>query len=171
MAEMIIERGVLFRTRRWSTALVVLPILTTAVALVGTAFGALLGAVPAPDWGLLIVLAFPTCCGIVGTLARWRHRPVWVRVCDAGIELTQGGVPIFVAWTNVASAVVRHRGLFAVLDVVPVSLQQVTTTAPHGDAPPVQQLPRGAGFRIDVGELFPGPRTLRQVLSEYHHRG
>ncbi|RZU54474.1 hypothetical protein EV385_6425 [Krasilnikovia cinnamomea] len=166
MAEVIIERSVLFRTRRWSTALVVVAILTTAVALVLTACGALLGAVPAPDWGLLLVLAFPTCCGLVSTVARW-HRPVWVRVCDAGIELAQGGVPIFVAWDNVASAVVRHRGLFAVLDVVPVALDQVSTSAPQGNVPPVQLLPQGAGFRVDVGELCPGPRALRRVLAEY----
>ncbi|BFU44831.1 hypothetical protein [Krasilnikovia sp. MM14-A1004] len=170
MTEVIIERSVLFRARRWSAALVILAILTTAVALVYTAFGALVGAVPAPDWGLLIVLAFPTFCGIVSTVVRWRHRPVWVRVCDAGILLAQGGVPIFVAWTNVSSAVVRHPGLFAVLDVVPVDLEQVTATAPHGNVPPVQQLPDGAGFRIDVGELCPGPRALRRALAEHHGR-
>ncbi|GAB1640635.1 hypothetical protein [Krasilnikovia sp. MM14-A1259] len=170
MAEVIIERIVLFRTRRWMATLTAVTITATAVAVAGTAGGAIVGAWPAPDWALLIVVGFPACCGLIGTVQRWRQRPVWVRICDAGIELAQGGVPIFIAWENVASAVVRHRGLFAVLDVVPVTLDRVAAVAPHGSVPAVRELPHGAGFRVDVGELLPGPGTMRGLLSDYGHR-
>ncbi|WP_179855687.1 hypothetical protein [Paractinoplanes atraurantiacus] len=135
-----------------------------AMALLFVALGLIFDHWPAPDGGLLFFLAIPLLGAIVN-VSRQRRHPEWVRVSDAGIELANGDAPIFIRWTNVASASVRGRPLFATLDIVPADLTQVTSPAPHGTVPALHQLPGGTGFRIQVSHLLPGPRALNRALS------
>jgi hypothetical protein len=90
-----------------------------------------------------------------------------VSVSASGIELAQSGVPIFIAWSNVASAQVRRWGLVAVLEVRPVDPRLVRSLAPGPQVPPVQRLAGGPGFRLEVGNLWPTPRALRAALASH----
>ncbi|UQU65603.1 hypothetical protein COUCH_04565 [Couchioplanes caeruleus] len=141
--------------------------MTVSLGLAWTALGLLFGGWPKPDLALLFPVLGPCFGSMLGVAWRQRRRPVWVRISDAGIELAQGGAPVFVGWANVASVSVHRWGVFAVLDVVPIALHEVTTTAPCGPVPRVRQLPGGMGFRVEVGELFPRPARLLRELSRY----
>src|SRR5919112_5423997 len=153
MKEAATGRSVLFRARLWPAALVMFTIMMLSVIVLWMALGLLVGVWPAPGWDLLLVLAVPIV-GAFGhsmtTVSLWRRRPVWVRVSDAGVELATGGAPVFIEWANVATASMHRRGVFAVLDVIPITLQRVTTTAPGRTVPRVRRLPDGAGFRVPV---------------------
>ncbi|MFI7599174.1 hypothetical protein [Actinoplanes sp. NPDC049681] len=167
MTGAITEGSVLFRVRLWWSALVMFPVMTVSLGLAWFALGLLFGSWPTPDWRLLFPLVGPSVGSMLGFAWRNRRRPVWVRISNAGIELAQGGVPVFIGWANVASVSVHRWGVFAVLDVVPVALHEVTTSAPGGLVPRVRQLSGGVGFRVEAGELFPRPARLRRELSRF----
>jgi hypothetical protein len=160
----------LFRTRLWTLPLIMLTIMTLSVAVVWITLGLILDYWPTPDWDDLYFLGMPALATLGGgmrTVSLWRRHPAWVRVSDAGVELAAGGAPIFIAWANVATAAVHRPGLFAVLDIIPVNAAQVTTTGPYATVPPIRRLSDGAGFRVQVGHLLPGPRALRRAFSRY----
>ena len=152
----------------WAIAVMLVPIaigVTGAVLVLNLIFGT--GYVP--DWDFVSSIALPALCGAGGAVAGSWHaqRRRWVSVSAAGIELARHGVPVFIEWSNVASARVRRWGLFAVLEVVPVDLHLVRSLAPGPQVPAVQRLADGPGFRLEAGNLWPTPRALRAALT--HH--
>ena len=170
MTESMPGAGVEFRPRFWWAALLVLAVTVPTLAVVWTALGLVVGAGPwpAPGRPLLVALAAAAVGAVAGTALRGR-RPARVRLSDAGIELVRGGVPVLVAWTNVATASVRGRGVFAVLDVVPADLGQVVTDPlvrrarwPHEQRLRNRTLRRGLRPRPGLGgdrlEVDAGPR-------------
>ena len=158
----------LFRTPLWWAVLMIPALVTPILALVWISLGLLLGDGPWPTrgWDLTYALICATLGGVLGSVVGLRRRP-WVRVSDAGIELAQRGTPVFIGWGNVASVSVHRWAPFAVLDVVPVSLHDVTPAASSGTLTPVRRLGDRAGFRVDVGGLLPGPRALRRALAQF----
>jgi hypothetical protein len=148
----------------WAVAVSLLPttivgtcMWTTLNLLFGTSYG--------PDSRLLVILSFPVLNMVAVTQVV--RRRLWVSVSAAGLEIAQRGVPILVEWDNVASASVRRRGLFAVLEVTPVDLRRVRRLGPGADLPQVQRLAGGLGFRIEVGTLWPIPGVLRAALTRH----
>ncbi|XVU22428.1 hypothetical protein ACQPZJ_34870 [Actinoplanes sp. CA-054009] len=162
----------LFRTRPALAPIVMFGVLALALIVVLVPLGLIFDFWPTPDADFPFIAGFPLLLILTGSLhtaRRWQRNPEWVRVSDDGIELANGSAPVFIAWTNVATAQVHRPALTAVLDVVPIDPSQVTSPAPGGLVPALHQLPTGPGFRMQVGHLLPGPGPLRRALSRYHH--
>ncbi|XVV09617.1 hypothetical protein ACQP2X_32835 [Actinoplanes sp. CA-131856] len=160
----------LFRTRPALAPVVTFGVFALALAAALVALSLIFDFWPGLDADFLFIAGFPLLTILTGSLLtarRWHQNPEWVRVSDAGIELANGTAPVFIAWTNVATAEVHRPALTTVLDVIPIDPAQVTSPAPHGTVPAWHQLPSGPGFRIQVGHLLPGPGPLRRALS--HH--
>lgn len=93
----------------------------------------------------------------------------WVRVSAGGLELAaQGSDPVLLAWTDVASVVVRRTGLRTVMDVTPVDLDTVHPVQGEGPGgPALRDTPEGVTFTADLTQVWPGPRTLRRELTRW----
>jgi hypothetical protein len=91
----------------------------------------------------------------------------WVRVSAGGLELAaQGSDPVLLAWTDIASVVVRRTGLRTVLDVTPVDLDTVHPVQGEGPGwPALRDTPEGVTFTADLTQVWPGPRALRRELA------
>jgi hypothetical protein len=99
----------------------------------------------------------------------WQHRgrPTWIRVSGLGIELAQRGDPVFVGWSQITAARVRHRWIFAVLEVTPADLYAVRTALPSRDLPAIRYRRGVAVFRVEVGAIRPGRSALRAALTQH----
>ncbi len=97
----------------------------------------------------------------------WRRRS-WVRISSGGVELAaDGGDPILLDWSEIISARIRRRGLWAVLDVVPADPDTVHSTDSHRDLPRMRDTADGTAFTVQVGVLQPGPTALRTALARH----
>ena len=121
--------------------------------------------------------AFSLSSALVGTLVgygvvAWRdhRRPTWVRVSGPGIELAQHGDPVFVPWSRIRSARVRHGWIFAVLEVTPVDLYAVRSVAPSRDLPSIRYRRGVAMFRVGIGAIRPGLSAFRAALARHQPR-
>lgn len=145
---------------------VVVTLASMAIVITGAVLilSLILGTSSLPDWDLAPFVAGPALAGMTSAVvaSRWR----WVSVSAAGIELGQRGAPIFIEWSNVASAEVRRWGMFAVLEVRPVDPHLVRSLTPRPQVPPLRRLAGGPGFRLDVGDLWPTPHALRRHAND-----
>jgi len=95
----------------------------------------------------------------------------WVRISDAGVEMAaQGSDPIWLAWPDIATAVVRRSGVRTVLEITPVDLESVHPVQDAGAGwPPLTETVRGTAFVADLTQVWPGPRALRRELARRMH--
>jgi len=119
-----------------------------------------------------LIFALPSI--FVGTLAgysvrAWRdhRRPTWIRVSGLGIELAQGGDPVFVPWSQIRSVRVRRRWIFALLEVTPADPYAVRSAQPGRDLPNIRHRRGVAMFRVEVGTIRPGLSALRAALARH----
>jgi hypothetical protein len=91
----------------------------------------------------------------------------WIRVSDGGIEMAaQGSDPIWLAWPDIASAVVRRNRMRTILEVTPVGLDTVHPVQDAGPGwPSMIDTAGGTAFTADLTQVWPGPRALRRELS------
>ena len=160
---------VLFRLSAARMFAIMLPIMVlsalAAMTLVKWAFGTLDQPENAVGWLLPQAGVF----GLVmtGSFA-WRARrsPTWVRTSSAGLELaSNGGDPVFLAWPDIRSAVIRRPGLLAILEVTPTDIGLAWQAGPRPDRSRVRDRSGGPAFVLEVGLLDPGPGALRAELA------
>jgi hypothetical protein len=91
----------------------------------------------------------------------------WVRVSAGGLELAaQGSDPVLLAWSDIATVVIRRMGVRTVLDITPVDLDRVHPVQGEGPGwPTMTDTDRGTAFTADLTQVWPGPRALRRELG------
>jgi hypothetical protein len=91
----------------------------------------------------------------------------WVRVSAGGLELAaQGSDPVLLAWSDIATVVIRRTGMRTVLDVTPVDLDRVHPVQGEGPGwPAMTETDTGPAFTADLTQVWPGPRVLRRELA------
>ncbi|MFI1997014.1 hypothetical protein [Actinoplanes sp. NPDC020271] len=161
--------AVLFRHSMLRALFVVVSVMILAWALSMPLTSALLG--HPTGWDVLDsfppLFLLPGAIGFgIGAL-RQRTHPTWIRVSTLGIELAQRGDPVFVPWSNVMTARVRRRWIFAVLDVIPADPNTVSAVRPSRYLPRFRYKHGVAMFRIEVGTIWPGRRNLQAALVRY----
>ena len=111
------------------------------------------------------VLPYTVVAALV-TVWQLSRRRTWVRISSGGMELAaHGGDPVLLDWSEIVSARVRRRWLWAVLEVVPVDLDTVRSVDPGRDLPRVRETDAGTAFTVEAGILRPGPTALRAELA------
>jgi len=91
----------------------------------------------------------------------------WVRISAGGLELAaQGSDPVLLAWSDIATVVIRRTGLRTVLEVTPVDLDRVHPVQGEGPGwPTLTETRTGTAFIADLTQVWPGPRALRRELA------
>jgi hypothetical protein len=91
----------------------------------------------------------------------------WIRVSAGGLELAaQGSDPVLLAWSDVATVVIRRTGMRTVLEVTPVDLDSVHPVQGEGPGwPTMTDTATGIAFTADLTQVWPGPRALRRELD------
>jgi hypothetical protein len=91
----------------------------------------------------------------------------WVRVSAGGLELAaQGSDPVLLAWSDIATVVIRRVGLRTVFDIAPVDLDRVHPVQGEGPGwPAMTDTDTGTAFTADLTQVWPGPRVLRRELA------
>jgi hypothetical protein len=160
---------VLFRSSPARTFAVMVVILAVSYLVVSPLVNRMLGDANDPWWSTLlqaIVLA-TLVAGVLAFTARASLR-TWVRVSDGGLEVAaQGSDPIWLAWADIATVVVRRTGVRTVLEVTPVDLDSVhPVQGGEGQGwPTMTETGIGTAFTADLTQLWPGPRALRRELA------
>jgi hypothetical protein len=121
-----------------------------------------------PWWSTLLqaVVLAVLAAGALAFTAR-SSLSTWIRVSDGGLEMAaQGSDPIWLAWPDIASAVVRRTGLRTLLEVTPVDLDSVHPVQGEGPGwPTMTETGSGTAFTADLTQVWPGPRALRRELA------
>jgi hypothetical protein len=91
----------------------------------------------------------------------------WVRISAGGLELAaQGSDPVLLAWSDIATVMIRRTGLHTVLEVTPVDLDRVHPVQGEGPGwPAMTETESGTSFTADLTQVWPGPRALRRELA------
>ena len=91
----------------------------------------------------------------------------WVRISAGGLELAaQGSDPVLLAWSDIATVVIRRTGVRTVLEVTPVDLDRVHPVQGEGPGwPTMTETETGTAFTADLTQIWPGPRVLRRELA------
>lgn len=111
---------------------------------------------------------------IAALVAAWQlaRRRTWMRTSSGGMELAvHGGDPVLLDWSEIVSARVRRRWLWAVLEVVPVDLDTVRSVEPGRDLPRMRETDAGTAFTVGAGSLRPGPAALRTEIARHTTSG
>jgi hypothetical protein len=165
--------AVLFRSSPARTFTAMVVIVAVSYVAASPLVNRLLGDAGDPWWSTLlqaIVLA-ALVAGVVAFTSRGSLN-TWVRVSDGGLEVAaQGSDPIWLAWPDIASVVVRRTGLRTVLEVTPVDLDSVHPVQGGGPGwPTMTETGTGTAFTADLTQLWPGPRALRRELTRRRPR-
>jgi hypothetical protein len=106
---------------------------------------------------------------VVAAVPAWQawRSPTSIRSSSAGLEIaTRGGDPVFLAWPEIVSAVVRRRGVIATaLEVAPTDVDQARSAAPESDLPRMRETPNGPAYVAELGYVRPSPAALRVELA------
>jgi hypothetical protein len=109
------------------------------------------------------LLVVPVVIAGAGLLTAW-NRLGRLHSSVHGLEFAATGRrAVRLPWSSIASAALRHRGVFTELVVTPASPDAVTELPGPGRRPRRS----GASFIVDVGLMSPGPQAL---LAELHRR-
>ncbi len=113
---------------------------------------------------------FSVTAAVIGaSLGVLLRRPNWVRLSAAGLEIgTTNARAVLIPWSNVESATVRGRSIFAHLHVVPrrATLDWLQDT--KDPLPPMHAHGGRSGYTVQVG-LFPGGAAA--VVAALRARG
>jgi hypothetical protein len=158
--------AVLFRSSPLRTFVAVFTLLMVSFGAVSPIVALLVGGTGNPWWHTALE------AGGISALAAggyaWSTRgalTTWVRVSSGGLELAaQGSDPILLAWSDIATVVVRRAGLRTLLEVTPVDLDRVHPVQDEGPGGPAMN---GPAFTADLSEVWPGPRALRRELARW----
>ena len=160
--------AVVFRSSPARTFLAVFAILAMAYLAASPLVDLLAGDGGGPWWSVVLqaVVLAAVVSGALAFTAR-SSLSTWIRISDGGLEMAaQGSDPIYLAWPDIVTAVVRRTGLRTVLDVVPVDLDTVhPVQGPGAGWPTLTETERGTAFTADLTQVWPGPRALRRELA------
>jgi hypothetical protein len=162
------EHAVLFRSSPVRTFAAMVVILTVTYLAVSPLVNLVLGDDRDPWWSTLLqaVVLAVVAAGALAFTAR-ASLTTWIRVSDGGLEVAaQGSDPIWLAWPDIASVVVRRTTIRTVLEVTPVDLDSVHPVQGEGPGwPTMTETGTGTAFTADLTQLWPGPRSLRRELT------
>lgn len=135
----------LFRSSPTRFALIVLIAAMPVTALVSLGIELLDGATMSWQQTAASVLDVLPYVIVVALVAVWQlgRRRTWVRFSSGGMEpAAHGGDPVLLDWSEIVSARVRRRWLWAILEVVPVDLDAVRSVDPGRDLPQMREAGR-----------------------------
>jgi hypothetical protein len=164
--------AVLFRSSPARTFAAMVVILALTYMAVSPLVDLLLGDGGDPWWSTFlqaVVLAMLAAGAL--TFSARSSLSTWIRISDGGIEMAaQGSDPIWLAWPDIAGAVVRRTGLRTVLEVTPADLDSVHPVQGAGPGwPTMTETGTGTAFTADLTQVWPGPRALRRELTRRMH--
>jgi hypothetical protein len=162
------DDAVLFRSSPPRTFVLLFGILVVAYLATTPLVSALVGDSGDPWWSTLLqaVVLGAVIAGAYALSAR-AALTTWVRISTGGLELAaQGSDPVLLAWSDIATVVIRRTGLRTVLEVTPVDLDRVHPVQGEGPGwPTLTETRTGTAFTADLTQVWPGPRALRRELA------